>query len=143
MAGPTDLVEREVPVDVPRWRPLGKESFEEEWHVAMWAPNDPAGPTVFINLESPLLEEVVSYHQKNYPPHLAEQVQTIVHQVFGEVSVAKIAHSRKLIKGMSEEQIDRTYRSEQALTLALMGLMAEESLIAHRLMKLGRRKQSA
>ena len=137
------IVEREVPVDVPRWQPLGKESFEEDWHVAMWAPNDPAGPTVFINTESPLLEEVVAYHQKKYPPHQAEEVQRIVHQVFGEVAVAKIAHSRKLIKGMSEEQIDKTYRSEQALTLALMGLMAEESLIAHRLTKLGRAKRSA
>ena len=128
---------------MPRWQALEKESFEEEWHVAMWAPNDAAGPTVFINLESPLIEEVVAYHQKNYPPHLAKDVETIIHQVFGEVAVAKIAHSRKLIKGMSEEEIDRTYRSEQALTLALMGLMAEESLIAQRLTKLGRRKQSA
>ena len=141
--GPDNLVEREVPVDVPRWQALGKDSFEEEWHVAMWAPNDPAGPTVFINTESPLLEEVVAYHQKKYAPHQAEEVQRIVHQVFGEVAVAKIAHSRKLIKGMSEEQIDKTYRSEQALTLALMGLMAEESLIAHRLTKLGRGKKSA
>ncbi len=141
--GPDNVVEQEVPVDVPRWQPLGKDSFENDWHVAMWAPNDPAGPTVFINLESPLLEEVVAYHQKNYAPHMAEDVQDIVHRVFGEVAVAKIAHSRKLIKGMSEEEIDRTYRSEQALTLALMGLMAEESLIAQRLTKLGRRKRSA
>ena len=75
-------------------------------------------------------------------PHLAEEVQKVVQQVFGEVAVSKIAHSRKLIKGISEEEIDKTYRSEQALTLGLMGLMAEESLIAQRLTKLGRKKQN-
>jgi hypothetical protein len=38
------------------------------------------------------------------------------------------------------ETLDLEYRSEQALTIALMGLMAEESLIAQRLGKLGRKK---
>jgi hypothetical protein len=38
---------------------------------------------------------------------------------------------------------DQYYRSEQALTIALMGLLAEESLIAQRLAKLGRKKNSA
>ena len=40
---------------------------------------------------------------------------------------------------MAAELLDLEYRSEQALTIALMGLMAEESLIAQRLGKLGRK----
>jgi hypothetical protein len=35
------------------------------------------------------------------------------------------------------------YRNEAALTIALMGLLAEESLIAQRLGKLGRKKVTA
>ena len=36
-----------------------------------------------------------------------------------------------------------TYRNEAALTVSLMGLLAEESLIAQRLGKLGRKKNAA
>ena len=36
-----------------------------------------------------------------------------------------------------------SYRSEQALTIGLMGLLAEESLIAQRLGRLGRKKPLA
>jgi hypothetical protein len=39
-----------------------------------------------------------------------------------------------------EEDLDQLYSSEQALTIALMGLLAEESLIAQRRGKLGRKK---
>jgi hypothetical protein len=42
-----------------------------------------------------------------------------------------------------EEDLDAHYRSEEALTVALMGLLAEESLIAQRLGKLGRKKSAA
>jgi hypothetical protein len=45
-----------------------------------------------------------------------------------------------LVKKVPEEELDRDYRSEAALTVALMGLMAEESLIAQHLGKLGRKK---
>ena len=47
-----------------------------------------------------------------------------------------MAHS----KDVAVEELDRYYRSEAALTTALMGLIAEESLIAQRLGKLGRKK---
>jgi hypothetical protein len=62
---------------------------------------------------------------------------------YGEVAVCKIAHSQKLARTVPEEELDETYRSEAALTLALMGLLAEESLIAQRLGRLGRKKNAA
>lgn len=70
----------------------------------------------------------------------AEEVTRTIHQVFGEVAACKIAHSQKLARKVSAEELNLEYRSEQALTIALMGLMAEESLIAQRLGKLGRKK---
>ena len=76
----------------------------------------------------------------DYPDVFAEEVGKTVRQVFGEVATCKIAHSQKLAKKVPAEVLDREYRSEQALTIALMGLMAEESLIAQRLGKLGRKK---
>ena len=62
-------------------------------------------------------------------------------EVYGEVAVAKIAHSQKLmINKVSEQELDKEYRSEKALTVALMGLLAEEMLIGVRLGKLGKKK---
>jgi len=133
-------VERNTPVDVPRYRFGRADEFEKEFHLALWAPNDPDGPTVVINIDSPVLEEIVKHHQDEYPDVYAEEVGKTIHQVFGEVAACKIAHSQKLAKKVAAEQLDLEYRSEQALTIALMGLMAEESLIAQRLGKLGRKK---
>jgi hypothetical protein len=141
--GDEDGVEREVEVDVPHYRYAGKEDFEKPWHLACWAPNDPAGPTVLMNREAPVLDEVTRYHQNQYPDIYAEEVATTVRNVFGEVAVAKVAHSQKLVREVAEELLDSEYRSEAALTVALMGLLAEESLIAQRLGRLGKKKAAA
>jgi hypothetical protein len=133
---------RDMPVDVPRFRFAYADEFERPFHVAMWAPHDPDGPTVLINVESPVLEEAVEYHQSQYPDVYAEEVAKTVRQVFGEVAACKIAHSQKLAKKVTEEELDREYRSEQALTVGLMGLLAEESVIAQRLGRLGKKKAS-
>ncbi|HXG90331.1 MAG TPA: ATP-binding protein [Vicinamibacterales bacterium] len=140
-AGGSDrAVERESPVDVPKYRFGGADEFEQPWHLALWAPHDPDGPTVVINQDAPILQEVVHFHQEQYPDVYAEEVANTVRQVFGEVASCKIAHSQKLAVKVPEEELDRVYRTEPALTVALMGLIAEESLIAQRLGKLGRKK---
>jgi hypothetical protein len=141
--GVEEGVERDVPVDVPRWRSGCKDEFEKPWHLALWAPIDPDGPTVVLNVESPILEEVVRYHQEHYPDVFAEEVTKTVHQVFGEVAACKVAHSQKLVKQVTEQELDELYRSEAALTIALMGLLAEESLLAQRLGRLGKKKNVA
>ena len=138
--GKTFVVEADTPVDVPRFRMAHADQFERSWHLAAWVPNDPEGPTVIINVDSPILEEVITYHQAEYSDIYAEQVARTICQVFGEVASCKIAHSQKLTKEITEQEIDRDYRNEQSLTLALMGLIAEESLIGQRLGRLGLRR---
>ncbi len=133
----------DAPVDVPRYRFGAKDDFEKDWHLAVWAPNDPEGPVVVINGDSPILEEIIRYHQGQYPDVYAEEVADTVREVFGEIAACKIAHSQKLSRQVSAEELDQDYRSEQALTVALMGLLAEEAVVAQRLTKLGRKKASA
>lgn len=130
-------------LDIPKYRFALKADFEREWHIALWSPNDPGGPTVFINQESPILEELVAYHQARYPDVFAEQVADSVRAVMGEVAVAKVAHTQKLSRHIPREELDADYRSERALTTALMGLIAEDSLIVRRLAGLGRSKSVA
>ena len=141
--GEEEGVLAEVPVDVPCYRFGHKDEFERPWHLALWAPNDPDGPTVVLNVDSLLLEESVRYHQDQYPDVYAEEVGNIVRNTFGEVAACKIAHSQKLTQEVPEEELDEKYRNEGALTVALMGLLAEESLISQRLGKLGKKKSAA
>ncbi len=136
-------VERQVAVDVPKFRYVDKDQFEEDWHPACWVPNDPEGPTVLMNREAPILLEAIKYHQQQYPDVFAVEVEKIVKDTYGEVAVCKIAHSQKLVVHVAEEALDLMYRNEAALTVSLMGLLAEESLIAQRLGKLGRKKNAA
>jgi hypothetical protein len=136
-------VERQVAVDVPKFRYVDKDQFDEDWHVASWVPNDPEAPTVLMNAESPFLIEAIKYHQSQYPDIFSVEVEKIVKDTYGEVAVCKIAHSQKLVAHVAEDQLDLLYRNEAALTISLMGLLAEESLIAQRLGKLGRKKTAA
>jgi hypothetical protein len=136
-------VEKTVAVDVPKYRYVGKEEFDEDWHLASWVPNDPEGPTVLMNREAPLLLEAIRHHQEQYADVFSTEVEEIVKTAYGEVAVCKIAHSQKLTARVSDEELDERYRSEAALTISLMGLLAEESLIAQRLAKVGSRKKNA
>ena len=123
----------EALLDIPRYRFARADDFESPFHLAAWAPNDPEGPTVLINIESPLLQSVIDYHLAYYPPHFAEEVSKTIREVYGEVAVAKVAHLQKLAEHINTHELDKLYRSEQALTSGLMGLIAEESLLNQRL----------
>jgi hypothetical protein len=136
-------VERQVAVDVPRFTYVSKDDFDNPWHLASWDPLDPQGPTVLMNRDCPILLEAIKYHQEQYPDVYAQEVEDIVKNTYGEVAVCKVAHSQKLAKHVPEEDLDEVYRNEAALTIGLMGLLAEESLIAQRLGKLGRKKAAA
>ncbi len=119
-------------------------NFEKPWHIALWQRRATGKPTVFINTASPILEQVVAYHAVRYAPHLTDEVRRTVHQVFGEVAACKIAHAQKLTigpEGITEQELDDEYLSEEALTTGLMGLIAEESLIGQRLGRIGPRRQ--
>jgi hypothetical protein len=141
--GSEEMVEKQTPVDVPRFRMARKDEFENPLHLAMWAPTEPGGPFVVINQESPILEEVIAYHQEQYPDVYAEEIVDTVRKVYGEIAACKIAHSQKLGRLIPKEELDLEYRSEKALTVALMGLMAEDTIIAQRLGKLGAKKKTA
>lgn len=136
----TATVERDMPVDVPHYRYGMKEDFDQDWHLAAWFPNDTQGPTVLLNQEAPVLLEAIKYHQDQYPDIYAEEIQKAVMDTYGEIAAAKIAHSQKLTSRISEQELDKDYRSEKALTVALMGLLAEEAVISQRLGRFGRKK---
>jgi hypothetical protein len=141
--GTMPTTKAESVVDVPRFAVAGKDEFEQPWYVAMFAPDDIQGPTVYINSESPIVEELVTYHVDRYPEIFAEEITTEIHRVLGEVAACKVAHTAKLKKWVTETELEENYRDERTLTTALMGLIAEESLIGQRLGRFGKRQEPA
>jgi hypothetical protein len=129
--------EQSAPVDVPQYDWCGKEDYDQEWHLATWSRER---ATVFLNRDAKLIQDTITYYQDQYPEQYAEEIVEIVKDVFGEVACCKVAHAQQLAYVMSESEIDENYLTDEALTIALMGLISEETIIAQRLGKLGRKK---
>jgi hypothetical protein len=112
--------------------------------LAAWMPNHPEHPegAVLVATDHPVMEEQIAHWQAQYPPHLEEQVREAVLAVYGEVAVAKVAHSEQLKTLMTSHDVDSHLRSEGALTMALLGLISEDAVISTRIGgKLGKFKR--
>jgi len=119
---------------IPRYR-LVRATELGPGMLAAWHPNDPVFPegAVLVNMEHPVLEAQVLYWQGQFPDVYADQVRQDVLDTYGEVAVSKVAHSEHLKAILPAKTIEDELRSEGALTMALLGLIAEEALIAPRL----------
>jgi hypothetical protein len=106
-----------------------------EGMLAAWSPHDPMCPegVVLINYEHPVLQSVIEYWQSQFADHHTEAVRKDVIDIYGQVAVSKIAHSEHLKGQLPSKVVETDLRSEAALTMALLGLMAEDHLIATRL----------
>jgi Histidine kinase-, DNA gyrase B-, and HSP90-like ATPase len=98
---------------------------------------------IVIYGEHPVLRHIVETYQRDYAPHLADDVRKVVEDVYGQVAVAKIAHSEGMCGLVDREVIDKQLRSPEALTMALLGLISEDCLIRQRLSKaIGKRRRA-
>jgi hypothetical protein len=62
----------------------------------------------------------------------------------GLFAVCKVAHANTLTRqGISEEAIDDSVLTSEALTFSLMGFMAEEAVISQRLGPVGKKRDVA
>lgn len=113
--------------------------------LAAWQANDPDHPegVVLINVEHPVLAAEIEQYQAQYADVFADQVAEEVIDVYGQVAVAKVAHSEHLKGILPSSVVEEELRSDTALTMSLLGLMGEEALLAPRLGGKFRRKAAA
>jgi hypothetical protein len=106
-----------------------------EGMLAAWSPNDPLDKAgvVLINIDHPVLAAEIERWQSQFADHLAEEIGKDVVQVYGEMAVAKVAHSEHLKGIIPAEAVDKDLRSDAALTMSLLGLIGEEAILAPRL----------
>ena len=129
---------------IPHYRRVGADDVETAM-LAAWQPNDPEYPegVVLLNVEHPVLVEQIEFFQAQYPDHYADAIAENVIAAYGEIAVAKVAHSEHL-KGLHPSSvIEQQFRSGSALTMSLLGLISEEAVIAPRLGRLGVKRRSA
>jgi hypothetical protein len=122
-------------VSIPVYRMAVKEEFMKPWHLAMWVP---VRNEVCINTGSEILQKLEEYHVDRYPAIHEEDIRKEIRAALGEIAVAKVAHSQQLKHLVNKEILDKQYRSEEALTIALMGYIAEDRYIALKLRRFGK-----
>lgn len=143
-SGTKSAVRAMVAGGIPHYRLVGADQVGEGM-IAAWQPNDPDCPegVVLINVEHPVLRTEIEHWQSQYADHHAEDVAKDIASIYGEIAVAKVAHSEHLKGMVTREIIDNDMRSDAALTMALLGLIGEEAVIAPRLGgKFGRRRDA-
>lgn len=130
---------------IPTYRIVTEEDVEAGM-LAAWQPHAPEHPegVVLINGDHPVIAGQVRYWTSQYPDHLAPDVEQEVLRVYGQLAVAKVAHSERMRGILPSEVVDRDMRSDASLTMSLLGLLAEEAVISSRLgAKYGKRRQPA
>jgi hypothetical protein len=122
-------------VSIPIYKLSVKENFTKPWHLAMWVQAENA---VYINTGSEILRKLEDYHVERFPDMHDEEIRKEIRNALGEIAVAKVAHSQQLKHLVNKEDLEKTYRSEEALTIALMGYVSEDKYIALKLRKFGK-----
>lgn len=127
---------------IPTYRIVGPEEVEPGM-IASWMANDPGHPegVVLLNGEHPVIQQQMAYFSAQYPDHVAPDVEREVVAIYGQIACARVAHSEKMRGLLPSPTVDNELRSDASLTMSLLGLLAEESLISSKLgARYGRRR---
>jgi hypothetical protein len=145
MPGPDRAAKRSVAGGIPHYRLVSGADLGNPGMIAAWAPHDPefAEGVVLINRDHPVILEEIAFFQAQFPAQYAEDIRRDVLEAYGQIAVAKVAHSEHLRSILSASNIQQM-RTDEALTMSLVGLVSEEAFIAPRLGgKYGRKRQAA
>ncbi len=119
---------------------------ESAMFAAVWSPPSASHPGGLVQLarDFPSFVEVRKFWRDQYPDHLGEQIDAVIEAVYGEGMVARIAHSEAFVSQSSwgRTRVELELRSPSALTMAVLGLVNEDSLISSRLAGLGVRRRT-
>lgn len=121
--------------DLPKFITVHKDDLEDPGLLAAWQPPSEDYPSgvVLLNIDHELMEQEIEYWQAQFSDVYAEKVRADVIHAYGEIAVSKIAHSEAMKAVLSADFVEKELRSPAALTMALLGLVAEEAVLAPRL----------
>lgn len=132
-----------VTVGIPQARWVKTQDINDKGMIAVWQPQSTQFPNGCVDLDEghPVIKAQIQYWQKQYPPAVAMQVETIVRQAYEEVAVAKVSHMHALVGPVISEENLGQMLANPALTTSLLGLIAEDAIIGPRTGKLGTKRR--
>ena len=127
---------------IPHYAWLAEEQFDTGVY-ASWVTNDPDYPTgvVYLNSGHPVILAETRFFADMHRAARYDEVVEVVHACYGETAVSKVAHSEQLKSLVGSDVVEERMRDDYALTMSLLGLIAEESMIHERLRELGLSKR--
>ena len=149
VVGTQRATQRTVGVGLPKAEWAREVEFANPWVLASWTgPNSnyPAG-LVQLNQDHVVIVEQIRYHQDRLirqDQDSLDKVEAIVKSAYAKAAVAKVTHVealRKLDGGSTKNDLDDAFRSDQALTTALMGLVDADALIGPALGTVGKSRK--
>lgn len=144
--GEVNASKRKVAGGVPSYRWVCADDLGEPGYLAAWMTSDPEYPegVVLLDAEHEVIGQLIEYWQALFPDHHSDLVVEELKSIYGEIAVAKVAHSEHLKSVLPSDTVEQKLRSPEALTMALLGLFSEETLISQRLtQKLGKLRRTA
>jgi hypothetical protein len=89
--------------------------------------------TVLLKLDHPVIQNVIAYWQGRYHEQYAASIRQDVLDVYGTHVAARVAHSESLRGLVPEKRILEDMRTDAALTVSMLGLVAEDHVLLTRL----------
>jgi len=114
------------------------EQFEDGIY-AMWEPKADGHPNglVLLNQDHTVVVKAIQAFTAMHPNGWYDDIAKVVAACYGESAVAKIAHSEQMKSLVGDDGVEEVMRNPLSLTMSLLGLIAEESMINERIRALG------
>jgi hypothetical protein len=128
-AGQDSARKAKLAVDIPDYKWVEELNVED----GLIATYDVARNTVFLKLDHPVIQNVITYWQGRYHEQYAASIRQDVLDVYGMHVVARVAHSESLRGLVPEKRILEDMRNDSALTMSMLGLVPEDHVLLTRL----------
>lgn len=133
---------------LPEYQWTTADAISEKSDVAaVWCPPSATHPQGLVQLarDFSAIREVKTYWRDKYPDHFSDRIDEVVEEVYGEAMVARLAHSEGLAcdPRWGRTRVDNELRTGAALTMAVLGLLSEDTVISNRLRGLGVRRKAS
>jgi hypothetical protein len=95
-----------------------------------------------INKDHPVLIDHVAEAASQYPEHEEETVRSFVMQAYRKIAISHVAHVEQFrnYPGLGKKFVNESLRNDEAMTMALLGLVSAEAMFGPSLgAKLGRK----
>lgn len=130
-----------------QWKEPGE--FEPEWVLAKFDRNggkpDEAG-LISLNKGHGVVLEAVTYHQERMVRQdegTLDEVRQIVMDQFAALAVATVANSEQFRGRVTDTELNDNLRSDEALTMALVGMLSIDAMVGPRLGAVGGKQKAA